>query len=178
MFLVFPESQHLALIFCCLTNPWSSRPRRAPRLPAPPGPPLRAAAPPLCWPRAPGSEVSHHPLHSGLSTSPSVFCRETGPTGYGLDACREIYSRDKLPQSARWARGSGDVTQPEFEGLGTRGCARPGSTGVCGQGKGDMAQAGRVTPPTWCSIWALAAALSQMPPRHTRNEVLLAFWVP
>ena len=73
-----------------------------------------------------------------------------------------------------WGCDSARVRRPGNPGLrGTWG-HRCLWVGEGGHGLGRP----RDAPPTLCSIWALAAALSQMPPRHTRNEVLSALWVP
>ena len=96
-FLVFPESQRLALIVYPLTNPWSSRPRRAPWLPAPPGPPLQAAAPLLCWPRAQGQKSATPPLHSWVVYKPLGVLQRNRTHSMWSRGLREIYSGEEHP---------------------------------------------------------------------------------
>lgn len=59
------------------------------------------------------------------------------------------------------------MTQPEFEGLGTQGCAGPGGTGVCGWGREDTASAGRETPPNLVLyLGPRCCSLSNAPQTH------------
>lgn len=92
-----------------------------------------------------------------MSTSPCEFCRETGPTGCGLEASGRSTLGRSIPVCLL-GPGSRGVTQPETEGLGTWGCARP-RVWLSVAGEGDTAQAGPVTPhlplypgPQGCSL--------------------------